>query len=59
MGLPELNSPDNIDFLRQSLMYDKAERGEARAAFEQIFEDVVKGDWSVQLNWFFHSVKHM
>jgi phosphatidylinositol-4,5-bisphosphate 3-kinase len=59
MGLPELNSPANVEFLRQSLMYEKMERGEARAAFEQIFEDVVKGDWSIQLNWFFHSVRHM
>uniref|UniRef100_A0A1I8AW80 Phosphatidylinositol 3-kinase n=1 Tax=Meloidogyne hapla TaxID=6305 RepID=A0A1I8AW80_MELHA len=58
MGLPEL-SPVNVDFLKQTLMYDKEKREEARAAFEQIFEDVVKGDWSIQLNWFFHSVRHM
>ncbi|CAK5020710.1 unnamed protein product [Meloidogyne enterolobii] len=58
MGLPEL-SPVNVDFLKQTLMYDKEKREEARAAFEQIFEDVVKGDWSIHLNWFFHSVRHM
>ncbi|KAF7638027.1 hypothetical protein Mgra_00002480 [Meloidogyne graminicola] len=58
MGLPEL-SPVNVDFLKQTLMYDKEKREDAKAAFEQIFEDVVKGDWSVQLNWFFHSVRHM
>ncbi|KAI3415984.1 hypothetical protein GPALN_005542 [Globodera pallida] len=59
MGLPELNSLEHVDFLRQSLMYDQEERSTARAAFQQIFDDVVKGDWSVQLNWFFHSVRHM
>ncbi|KAL3097841.1 hypothetical protein niasHS_000576 [Heterodera schachtii] len=59
MGLPELNSPEHVDFLRHSLMYDLEARGDARAAFQQIFDDVVKSDWSVQLNWFFHSVRHM
>lgn len=42
MGLPELASPENVDFLRQSLMYDKVERDEARAAFQQILGHVVK-----------------
>jgi hypothetical protein len=58
MRLPEL-SLVNVDFLKQTLMYDKEKKEEARATFEQIFEDVVKGDWSIQLNWFFHSVRHM
>jgi hypothetical protein len=59
MGLPELNCPANVDFLRHSLMYDKIGQDDPREAFERVFDDVAKADWSIQLNWFFHSVRHM
>ena len=59
MGLPELSSEENVDFLRATLMYDQPERAAAREAYLKLFDDVVRGDWSVSVNWFFHSVKNM
>ena len=58
MGLPEVSNQNHIDFLSQSLMYEKTTE-EARTAFLEIFDDVVKSDWSTSVNWFFHSVKHL
>lgn len=59
MGLPELSSNENIDFLRDSLMYNKMNRQSVSEAFQAIFDQAIKGDWSVSVNWFFHSVKHI
>lgn len=58
MGLPELSKQSHIDFICQSLMYDKSTE-EAKNNFLQIFDEVVKSDWSTSINWFFHSVKHL
>lgn len=59
MGLPELASMEDVDFLMNSLMYQRIAGDEVRAEFEKICEDVVKGELFVSINWFFHSVKHM
>lgn len=59
MGLPELSTPENVDFLKSSLMYDEMDRKRVSDAFQDIFEEVIKGDWFVSINWFFHSVKHI
>jgi len=59
MGLPELSADENVNFLRTSLMYDQSDREVASDAFLKLFENVVKSDWFVSVNWFFHSVKNM
>uniref|UniRef100_A0A7E4ZV14 Ubiquitinyl hydrolase 1 n=1 Tax=Panagrellus redivivus TaxID=6233 RepID=A0A7E4ZV14_PANRE len=57
MGLPELATTENVDYLRESLMYDM-KPDEAKAAFLEKFDKVVELDWTVSLNWMFHSLKH-
>lgn len=59
MGLPELSTMEDVNFLKNSLMYDRIEQEEVRLEFQKICEDVVKGELFVSINWFFHSVKHM
>ena len=59
MGLPELSKPEDVHFLHTSLIYEKTKREDAKSAFTKIFDDVAKSDWSTNINWFFHSVKHL
>ena len=43
VGLSELSSYKDVEFIRSSLMYDKIEPDDVKESFQQIFEHVVKG----------------
>lgn len=56
-GIPELQTMDDIQYLRQTLQIERS-RKEALEYFEQQLDDAYGGAWSTKLDWFFHSVKH-
>ncbi|CAD5206654.1 unnamed protein product [Bursaphelenchus okinawaensis] len=58
MGLPELQRDEDIEYMYTSLQYEKVERQSILNSFFEVFDGVVKHDWSTTVNWFFHSVKH-
>lgn len=57
-GIPELQSIDDIAYLRKTLAVEKAEE-EALEYFQNQFNEAYGGAWTTKLDWFFHSVKHM
>ena len=56
-GIPELQSLDDIDYLRASLQI-KRNRREALNFFAAAFEEALSGTWSTKVDWLFHSIKH-
>jgi phosphatidylinositol-4,5-bisphosphate 3-kinase len=56
-GIPELQSMDDISYLRQTLQVEKS-RNEALKYFETQLDEAHGGAWSTKLDWFFHCVKH-
>ena len=56
-GIPELQSMDDISYLRQTLQVEKAS-DEALRYFETQLDEAHGGAWSTKIDWFFHSVKH-
>uniref|UniRef100_T1J0V3 Phosphatidylinositol-4,5-bisphosphate 3-kinase n=1 Tax=Strigamia maritima TaxID=126957 RepID=T1J0V3_STRMM len=57
-GIPELQSIDDIGYLRKTLAVDKMEE-EALQCFQNRFYEAYGGAWTTKVDWFFHSVKHM
>lgn len=57
IGIPELQTIDDVQYLRQTLQVDKS-RKEALNYFESQLDEAHGGAWSTKLDWFFHSVKH-
>ncbi|KAK0405618.1 hypothetical protein QR680_018090 [Steinernema hermaphroditum] len=57
MGLTELQSPEQVKYIENSLCYDLA-RTTANAHFSQVFDETAKNDVATKLNWFSHAVKH-
>ena len=56
-GIPELQSLDDIGYLRKTLAVEKTER-EALEYFQQQLNEAHDGAWTTKLDWFFHWVKH-
>ncbi len=56
-GIPELQSMDDISYLRQTLQVEKT-RNEALKYFETQLDEAHGGAWSTKIDWFFHCVKH-
>ena len=56
-GIPELQTLEDVQYLRQTLQVDKS-REEALQYFESQLDEAHGGAWSTKLDWFFHSVKH-
>jgi len=56
-GIPELQSMDDISYLRQTLQVEKS-RKDALEYFEAQLDEAHGGAWSTKIDWFFHSVKH-
>ncbi|CAG2164937.1 unnamed protein product [Oppiella nova] len=56
-GIPELQSMEDISYLRQTLQVEKTS-DEALKYFETQLDEAHGGAWSTKLDWFFHSVKH-
>ncbi|RWS28858.1 Phosphatidylinositol-4:5-bisphosphate 3-kinase catalytic subunit alpha-like isoform [Leptotrombidium deliense] len=57
-GIPELQSIDDIGYLRKTLQVEKSEE-EAIKYFNSQFYEAYGGAWTTKIDWFFHSVKHM
>ena len=57
-GIPELQSLDDIDYLRKTLMVDCRSEKEALEYFQAQFHDAYGGAWTTKMDWFFHWVKH-
>uniref|UniRef100_A0AC35U6A7 Protein kinase domain-containing protein n=1 Tax=Rhabditophanes sp. KR3021 TaxID=114890 RepID=A0AC35U6A7_9BILA len=57
MGLPELASINDLNYLQKALMTDLP-KDEAGLAFNQLFATVTRSDISTRTNWIFHSIKH-
>ncbi|EFX62491.1 hypothetical protein DAPPUDRAFT_301220 [Daphnia pulex] len=57
-GIPELQSVDDIGYLRKTLAVEKTEEKALEYFQNQLFE-AYGGAWTTKLDWFFHSVKHM
>uniref|UniRef100_A0A1I7ZIS7 C2 domain-containing protein n=2 Tax=Steinernema glaseri TaxID=37863 RepID=A0A1I7ZIS7_9BILA len=57
MGLTELQSPEHVKYIENSLCYD-LERVVSMSHFSQVFDDTAKNDTATKLNWFSHAVKH-
>jgi phosphatidylinositol-4,5-bisphosphate 3-kinase len=56
-GIPELKSPEDIYYLRDSLCLGKTEEAAAQEFRNLIFESLRLG-WSTQLNWWLHNLVH-
>lgn len=52
-GIPELQSLDDISYLRKTLAVEQTEQ-EALSYFHQQLQDAHKGAWSTKLNFLFH-----
>lgn len=56
-GIPELQSLDDVGYLRKTLAVEKTEQ-EALEYFQQQLNEAHGGAWTTKLDWFFHWVKH-
>ncbi|XP_054919880.2 phosphatidylinositol 4,5-bisphosphate 3-kinase catalytic subunit alpha isoform-like [Dermacentor andersoni] len=56
-GIPELQSIDDIGYLRKTLQVEKPEE-QALEYFQNQFFEAYGGAWTTKVDWFFHSVKH-
>ncbi|XP_074655826.1 phosphatidylinositol 4,5-bisphosphate 3-kinase catalytic subunit alpha isoform-like [Tubulanus polymorphus] len=54
-GIPELQSVDDIEYLRKTLAVEKSDE-EALEYFQQQFNDAHDGAWTTKLDWFFHFI---
>lgn len=52
-SIPELQSLDDIGYLRKTLAVEKSEQ-EAATYFQEQFSNAYGGSWTTKLDWFFH-----
>jgi phosphatidylinositol-4,5-bisphosphate 3-kinase len=57
-GIPELQSIEDIEYLRTTLQMEKTEL-EAITYFNEKFAEASGGNWSTKIDWFFHHMAHM
>ena len=55
-GIAELQSIDNIGYLRRTLAVEKSDK-EALKYFQTVFYDAYEGAWTTKVDWFFHSAR--
>ena len=56
-GIPELQKPEDLEYLRNSLALTKDD-AEAEKHFEDIFKIAFDGSLMTSLNFFVHNLKH-
>ncbi|XP_052760292.1 phosphatidylinositol 4,5-bisphosphate 3-kinase catalytic subunit alpha isoform-like isoform X2 [Mya arenaria] len=56
-GIPELQSLDDISYVRKTLAVESTEE-EAELYFRQQFEAAYKGQWTTKVDWIFHHLKN-
>ncbi|XP_067828170.1 phosphatidylinositol 4,5-bisphosphate 3-kinase catalytic subunit alpha isoform isoform X3 [Heptranchias perlo] len=57
-GMPELQSFDDIAYIRKTLALDKTEQ-EALEYFTKQMNDAHHGGWTTKMDWIFHTIRHM
>ncbi|XP_078138430.1 phosphatidylinositol 4,5-bisphosphate 3-kinase catalytic subunit alpha isoform-like [Centroberyx gerrardi] len=57
-GMPELQSFDDIAYLRKTLALEKTQQ-EALEYFTKQMNDAHHGGWSTKMDWIFHTIRHM
>uniref|UniRef100_A0AAV2KJ53 PI3K/PI4K catalytic domain-containing protein n=1 Tax=Knipowitschia caucasica TaxID=637954 RepID=A0AAV2KJ53_KNICA len=57
-GMPELQSFDDIAYLRKTLALEKSQQ-EALEYFSKQMNDAHHGGWSTKMDWIFHTIRHM
>lgn len=57
-GIPELQSLDDISYVRKTLAVEETEE-EAAKYFNTQFESAHGGQWSTKVDWVFHFVKNL
>uniref|UniRef100_A0A8P4GNN1 Phosphatidylinositol-4,5-bisphosphate 3-kinase n=1 Tax=Dicentrarchus labrax TaxID=13489 RepID=A0A8P4GNN1_DICLA len=57
-GMPELQSFDDIAYLRKTLALEKSQQ-EALEYFTKQMNDAHHGGWSTKMDWIFHTIRHM
>ncbi|XP_007440306.1 phosphatidylinositol 4,5-bisphosphate 3-kinase catalytic subunit alpha isoform-like isoform X1 [Python bivittatus] len=57
-GLPELQSFDDVAYLRKTLALDKTEQ-EALEYFTKQMNEAHHGGWTTKMDWIFHTIRHM
>lgn len=55
-GMPELQSFDDIAYIRKTLALDKTEQ-EALEYFTKQMNDAHHGGWTTKMDWIFHTIK--
>ena len=56
-GIPELQSIDDISYLRKTMAVEKAEK-EAVEYFMKQLNDAHGGGWTTKMDWLCHALKH-
>ena len=56
-GIPELEHPTDLDYLRDSLAMSKSEE-DAVVHFEKSYKEAVDNKWKTSTNWMIHNMKH-
>ena len=56
-GIPELKSPQDLEYLRESLCIGRTE-SEASEHFRRLVRESLRMGWSTQLNWWIHNIAH-
>ena len=56
-GIPELEIPHDLDYLRNSLAMTKSEP-DAVLHFEKSFKEALEKKWKTSTNWMIHNIKH-
>lgn len=55
-GIPELQSLDDIGYLRKTLKVEKSEQ-DALQYFQKEFSEAHGGQWTTKVDWFAHFIK--
>ena len=56
-GIPELQKPEDLEYLRTSLALTKT-NAEAEKHFNEIFKSALKGKRTATINFAVHNIKH-
>jgi len=56
-GIPELQSLDDIGYIRNTLKVDCRQEGDALDYFQRQFNEAYGGAWTTKMDWFFHWLK--
>lgn len=56
-GIPELQSIDDIGYLRKTLQVERNEE-DALKYFNNQFFEAHGGAWTTKIDWFFHNIAH-